>query len=60
MAGKFEVYEGKDGKFRFRLKAGNGEVVATGQGYSSKAAAKKGVEAVQKAAVDAMVVDTDS
>jgi len=60
MAGKFEVYEGKDGKFRFRLKAGNGEVVATGQGYSSKAAAKKGVEAVQKAAEGATVVDTES
>ena len=42
MAGKFEIYEGKDGKFRFRLKAGNGEVVANGQGYSSKAGAKKG------------------
>ncbi len=27
MAGKFEVYEDKSGKFRFRLKAGNGEVV---------------------------------
>ena len=28
MAGKFEVYEDKAGKFRFRLKAGNGEIVA--------------------------------
>lgn len=28
MAGKFDVYEDKGGKFRFRLKAGNGEVVA--------------------------------
>lgn len=60
MAGKFEVYEGKDGKFRFRLKAGNGEVVATGQGYATKAAAKKGVEAVQKAADGASVVDIES
>ncbi|MGI5129147.1 YegP family protein [Pseudonocardia sp. CA-107938] len=60
MSGKFEIYEGKDGKFRFRLKAGNGEVVATGQGYSSKAAVKKGVEAVQKAAEGATVVETES
>jgi uncharacterized protein len=29
MAGRFEVYEDKAGKYRFRLKAGNGEVVAT-------------------------------
>jgi len=31
MAGKFEVYQDKAGKHRFRLKAGNGEVVATGE-----------------------------
>ncbi len=40
MAGKFEVYEDQAGKFRFRLKAGNGEVVASGQGYESLAGAK--------------------
>lgn len=57
MAGKFEIYEAKDG-FRFRLKAGNGEVVATGEAYSSKAAAIKGTEAVQRAADGAKVVDT--
>ena len=28
MAGKFEVYEDKAGKYRFRLKAGNGQIVA--------------------------------
>jgi len=60
MAGKFEVYEDKAGKFRFRLKAGNGEVVASGQSYATKAAAKKGVEAVQKAAAGATVVDAES
>lgn len=60
MAGKFEVYEDKGGKFRFRLKAGNGEVVAQGQGYASLAAAKKGCEAVQRAADGAAIVETDS
>jgi uncharacterized protein YegP (UPF0339 family) len=57
MAGKFEIYEGKSGDFRFRLKAGNGEVVATGQGYTSKASAIKGTEAVKRAAADATVAD---
>ena len=57
MAGKFEVYEDKSGKFRFRLKAGNGEVVAVGEAYESKAAAIKGTEAVQRAAEGASVVD---
>jgi uncharacterized protein YegP (UPF0339 family) len=57
MAGKFEVYEDKAGKFRFRLKAGNGEVVAVGEAYESKSAAIKGTEAVQRAADGASVVE---
>ncbi|MFI6848134.1 YegP family protein [Kitasatospora sp. NBC_00085] len=57
MAGRFEDSEDAGGKYRFRLKAGNGEIVATGQGYASKEAAHKGVEAVQRAAVGANVVD---
>jgi hypothetical protein len=28
MAGKFELYKDAKGKFRFRLKAGNGEIIA--------------------------------
>jgi hypothetical protein len=27
MAGKFEVYKDKSGEHRFRLKAGNGEII---------------------------------
>ncbi len=57
MAGKFEVYEDKAGKFRFRLKAGNGEVVASGEAYETKANAKAGCEAVRNAAKDATVVE---
>ncbi|MER7670775.1 DUF1508 domain-containing protein [Kitasatospora sp. NPDC096128] len=57
MSGKFEVYQDAGGKYRFRLKAGNGEIVATGQGYASKDAAHKGVEAVQRAADGAPVID---
>ncbi len=59
MAGKFEVYEDKAGKFRFRLKAGNGEVVAQGQDYQSRSAAEKGCEAVQRAAAGAEIVQAD-
>jgi hypothetical protein len=57
MAGKFEVYEDKAGKFRFRLKASNGQVVATGEAYETKAAAKKGCESVQKASAGAPVTE---
>jgi len=59
-AGKFEVYEDRAGKFRFRVKASNGQVVASGEAYEMRAAAKKGCESVQKAAEGAPIVETDS
>ena len=58
MAGKFELYEDKSGEFRFRLKAGNGEVIATSsESYSSKAAALNGIESIQKNAAEAKIDD---
>jgi uncharacterized protein YegP (UPF0339 family) len=57
MAGKFEVFKDARGEYRFRLKAGNGEIIATGEGYKSKASALNGVESVKKNAPDASVVD---
>jgi uncharacterized protein YegP (UPF0339 family) len=58
MAGRFEVYEDKAGKFR--LKAGNGEIVAVGEAYGTLAAAKEGCAAGQRAADGATVVEADS
>lgn len=42
MSGSGELYKRKDGKWAFRVKASNGQVVATdgGQGYSKKSAAQ--------------------
>jgi uncharacterized protein YegP (UPF0339 family) len=60
VAGKFEVYEDRGGKFRFRLQASNGQVVAVGEAYESTSAAHKGCEAVQRAAEGATVVETDA
>ncbi|GAA0899944.1 YegP family protein [Pseudonocardia zijingensis] len=60
MAGKFEVYKDRAGKYRFRLKASNGQVVATGEAYETKSSALKGCESVQKAADGAQIVETDS
>jgi uncharacterized protein YegP (UPF0339 family) len=48
MAGKFEVYKDKGGKYRFRLKAGNGQVILTGEGYNSKSSCLDGIESVKK------------
>ncbi len=47
MAGKFELYKGKDKKHYFRLKAGNGETILASQGYRSKAGCLNGIESVR-------------
>jgi uncharacterized protein YegP (UPF0339 family) len=57
MAGKFELYTDKAGKYRFRLKAGNGEIIAVSEAYDSKAGATNGIESVKRNAPDASVID---
>ena len=57
MAGKFELYKDRSGEFRFRLKAANGEIIASSEGYSSKAGAQNGIESVKKNAPDATTAD---
>lgn len=46
--GKFEIYMDKAGEYRFRLKAGNGQIILASQGYSSKAGCINGIESVQE------------
>ncbi len=54
----FELYADKAGEFRWRLKAGNGETLATsGQGYKNKADAKNGIERI-KADADKLTFET--
>ncbi len=48
MAGKFELYTDKAGEFRFRLKAGNGEIILASEGYKQRASAENGIESVKK------------
>ena len=57
MAGKFELYQDKQGAYRFRLKAGNGQVIATGESYTTKKACLNGIESVRKNASDAGLHD---
>jgi uncharacterized protein len=57
MAAKFEVSKDHAGKFRFHLKAPNGEIIAASQGYETKANAEKGIEAIKTHASGATVVD---
>ena len=58
MAGKFEIYKDKGGKHRFRLKAGNGEIILASQGYASKAGCRNGVSSVQNHCKDAACFQT--
>ncbi|MEO1562021.1 MAG: YegP family protein [Pseudomonadota bacterium] len=52
MAGKFEIYKDKGGQFRFRLKAGNGEIILASEAYKQKASCKNGIASVMKNAPD--------
>ena len=45
---KFEVYTDKKGEFRFRLKATNGQIIATSEGYVAKNSCLNGIESVKK------------
>lgn len=53
MAGKFEIKSGKTGKFRFNLKASNGQVILSSEAYNTAAAAKNGAASVAKNAGNA-------
>ena len=55
---KFEVYQDKAGEFRFRLKAANGQIIGTGEGYKAKKSCMNGIKSICKNAVDAKIEDT--
>ena len=54
---KFEIYVDKSNEFRFRLKATNGQIIATGEGYKALAGCLNGIESVKKNAADAEIVE---
>lgn len=56
---KFEIYTDKKGEFRFRLKATNGQVICSSEGYTTKPACKNGIESVKKNAADAPIVEPE-
>ena len=53
---KYELYKDNAGEFRFRLKARNGEIIATGEGYASKAGCQNGIASIGKNAPEAAVI----
>ena len=46
--GKFVITLRKNGEFQFNLKATNGQVILTSEGYTTKTACLNGIESVKK------------
>jgi uncharacterized protein YegP (UPF0339 family) len=45
---KFEITTRKNGEFQFNLKAGNGQMILSSEGYSSKSGCQGGIDSVKK------------
>lgn len=54
---KFELYLDRSGAYRFRLKARNGEIIATSEAYAAHSGCENGIESVRKNAPDAEIVE---
>lgn len=60
MSAKFEMYEDTSGEWRFRLKAPNGEIIATSEGYSTKQNCLNGIKSVKKNADLAIIEEMEN
>jgi len=56
-SGLVEIYRDSLTKFRFRVKAKNGEIVGEGQAYSGKENCKNGFAALREALKNPKIVD---
>ncbi len=52
---KFEIYTDDGGEHRWRLKAGNGEIVAASESYTTRSSARRAVDNVKDLAPSADV-----
>ncbi len=53
----FELQSSTGDRFRFHLKAANGEIIAVSQSYLTRQSAEKGIESVKKNAPIAKIID---
>jgi len=54
---KYKVFKDKKGEYRFNLVAGNGEVIASSEGYKTKQGALKGIKAVKRSILAKVVIE---
>ena len=52
---RFETYQDKAEKYRFRLKAANGQVIGVGEAYETEASLANGIESVKRWAVESEI-----
>lgn len=57
---RFEKSTTDSGKFRFNLKASNGQVIGTSQTYKTESGRDNGIASVAKNAADAQVVEVEA
>ena len=49
---KFQIFVGKDNQYYFRLRAGNGRIIVSSEGYTSKNACENGIDSVKTNALN--------
>lgn len=54
---EFELFKGKSGDIFFRMRAKNGKILFTSEGYSSKQSAQNGLETIVELAKEAVIQD---
>ncbi|HRH65023.1 MAG TPA: YegP family protein [Bacteroidia bacterium] len=50
--GTFEIIKRTNGEFQFNLKSGNGQIILTSEGYTTKAKCENGIESVRISSQD--------
>jgi uncharacterized protein YegP (UPF0339 family) len=57
---RFQIFKDARGEFRWRLRAGNNEIIATsGEGYKAKVDCEHGIELVKRDGPSAPVEDVE-
>ncbi|MFW5885316.1 MAG: YegP family protein [Patescibacteria group bacterium] len=54
---KFEIFRDRAGEYRWRLIAGNGQIVAASEGYTTKYSARRSADNVKALASIAIIVE---
>jgi uncharacterized protein YegP (UPF0339 family) len=55
--GQVRGVQRRHGEFRFRLKASNGQIIASGESYKTKAGVLNGIASIKRNAADAAIID---